>query len=40
LWDLINTIDQFDCGYRYWLRQHPFNSFDLVLYAIRSPGTC
>lgn len=40
LWDLIDTIDHFDCGYRYWLRQHHFNSFDLVLYAIRSPGTC
>lgn len=40
LWDLIDTIDHFGCGYRYWLRQHHFNSFDLVLYAIRSPGAC
>lgn len=35
LWDLIQLIDGFDCGYSYWLRQHQFNSFDLVLYAVR-----
>jgi FkbM family methyltransferase len=35
LWKLVNTIDSFDCDYRYHLRQHHYNSFDLVLYAIR-----
>ena len=35
LWNLIKVIDEFDCGYRFALRQHQFNSFDLVLYATR-----
>jgi FkbM family methyltransferase len=33
LWNLIQVIDDFGCRYRYALRQHHFNSFDLVLYA-------
>ena len=35
LWNLIKVIDDFACGYRFALRQHQFNSFDLVLYATR-----
>lgn len=35
LWNLIQIIDGFGCGYRYSLRQHQFNSFDLVLYATK-----
>jgi hypothetical protein len=35
LWNLIQVIDDLGCRYQYALRQHHFNSFDLVLYATR-----
>jgi FkbM family methyltransferase len=34
LWVLPNLIDSLVPGYRMYFRQHTFNSFDLVLYAI------
>ena len=34
LWDLPNLIDDMAPGYNFFLRQHYFNSFDLVLYAV------
>ena len=34
LWELPKLIDQIDDSYRLYLRQHEYNSFDLVLYGI------
>jgi len=34
LWALPHLIHQIDNSYRLYLRQHEFNSFDLVLYAV------
>jgi hypothetical protein len=34
LWALPDLIDSLVPDYRLYLRQHTFNSFDLVLYAI------
>jgi hypothetical protein len=34
LWALPDLIDSLVPDYRFYLRQHAFNSFDLVLYAM------
>ena len=34
LWELPRLIDEIDDSYRLYLRQHEFNSFDLVLYGV------
>ena len=34
LWTLLNLLDELISGYRFYLRQHTSNSFDLVIYAI------
>ena len=34
-WDLMDLLHEFDSNYRFYLRQHYFNTFDLVLYASR-----
>jgi hypothetical protein len=34
LWKLSDMISELGLDYQFYLRQHAFNSFDLVLYAI------
>ena len=36
LWDLIKRVKAISDGYNFYLRQHYYNSFDVVLYAIPS----
>tara|TARA_B100001093_G_scaffold518020_1_gene601406 strand:+ start:1856 stop:2950 length:1095 start_codon:yes stop_codon:yes gene_type:complete len=34
IWDLANVIDSISNNYSFYLRQHYYNSFDVVLYAV------
>ena len=36
IWELANTIDSISKNYSFYLRQHYYNSFDVVLYAVPS----